>query len=289
MTLSHTPEPSAVPPARATVSVPSIGTAPVQPSAWGGRGSRGAMPLGEGTTPFTWQGSPWSLAGACFINAALMILTIGIYGFWGRTEIRRRMWASVRFLGEPLAYHGTPQELLKGFFAVMAVVLVPLFVVGTFVVIVFGQASGEFVLYQSALFLGLYPILAAVAFYRARRYRLSRTSWRGVRGSITGSSGSYGFLSWATAWAYPFTLGWIAPYRAVALNSKIVKDTHLGDRVLTFDGSSSKLYGPFALLWFGTIVLYFIVLTVIGLVIGSKPSPGNPDWWRLLTAVCGRS
>ncbi len=236
-------------------------------------------------TPFTWQGNPWSLTGACVVNAVLMILTLGIYGFWGRTEIRRRMWSSVRFLGEPLAYHGTPQELLKGFFAVLLAVLVPLFVVGTAVVIIYGQGSGVFELYQSGLFLCIYPVLAAVAFYRARRYRLSRTSWRGIRGSLNGSSSTYGFLSWATAWAYPFTLGWIAPYRAVALNRTIVKDTQLGDRQLSFTGSSSTLYGPFALLWFGTVVLIFVVFFALGHVLGSKPGPSRSQWWLSLSTA----
>ena len=238
-------------------------------------------------TPFTWQGNPWSLTGACLLNAVMMLLTLGIYGFWGRTEIRRRMWSSIRFMGEPLAYHGTPQELLKGFFAVMGAVLLPLFVVGIAVVIFFGQASSWFVSYQMALFLGIYPVLAAIAYYRARRFRLSRTSWRGVRGSIVGSSSSYGFLSWALAWAYPFTLGWIAPYRAVALNRKIVMDTQLGDRQLTFNGTSGTLYGPYALLWFGTIVLYFVVFGTLGAIVGTRfnpANPGNPFTWTTLTS-----
>ena len=251
-----------------TASVPSVAAAPVLPT----------------STLFTWHGSPWALTGACLINAILMVLTVGIYGFWGRTEIRRRMWSSVRLNGEPLAYHGTPLELLKGFFAVMLVVLVPLFLLGMVVVVFFGQASAVFGVYQIALFLGIYPVLAAIAFYRARRYRLSRTSWRGVRGSIDGSSTSYGFLSWATAWAYPFTLGWIAPYRAVTLQRKLVADTQLGDRRLQFNGSSSSLYGPFALLWFGTVVLYFAVFGVFGWVAGAKVTPQNPMWWTRLSA-----
>ena len=37
-----------------------------------------------------------------------------------------------------------PQELLRGFFAILLVVLVPLFVLGTVVVVFFGQASAVF-------------------------------------------------------------------------------------------------------------------------------------------------
>jgi uncharacterized membrane protein YjgN (DUF898 family) len=236
------------------------------------------------STPFTWTGSPWSLTGVCFLNALLMVLTLGIYGFWGRTEIRRRMWSSVRLYGEPIAYHGTPQELLRGFFTVLVVLLVPLFIIGTVVVVFFGQGSAVFGVYQIGLFLVVYPLLTAIAFYRARRYRLSRTSWRGVRGSMGGSSATYGFFSFATLCAYAPTLGWIGPYRAVALQRRLVSETHLGDRKLRFDGSSGAVYGRYALLWFGTLILYFAVFAAVGFAVGGMANAQNPIFWATLRA-----
>lgn len=228
--------------------------------------------------PFAWTGSPWSLAPICLLNAALGLLTIGVYTFWGRTELRRRMWSSVRFLGEPFTYHGTGRELMIGFLSVLAALLVPLFVIGTAIVVVFGQTSGTYAVYQLILFAVIYPVLAAVAYYRARRYRLSRTAWRGIRGSMTGSSGAYGFFSWATMLAYPFTLGWIAPYRAVALQRRLATETALGSEDLRFDGAAWPLYGRFALLWFGSIVLYLGVLGAMGEVIGYRAN--DPFWYQ---------
>jgi uncharacterized membrane protein YjgN (DUF898 family) len=252
-------------------SVPSI--VPGRPAAAEGTAHR---------IPFTWTGSPWKLTGICLLNAVLGILTVGIYTFWGRTEIRRRMWSSVRFLGEPLAYHGTPQELLKGFLGVLAVLLAPLFLIGGIVVIAFGQASSVFGVYQLALFAVVYPILTAVAFYRARRYRLARTSWRGIRGAMDGSSGEYGLLSWVLALAYPITLFWIVPYRAIALQRMLISDTQLGSEPLRFEGSSKSLYGRFALLWFGSIALYIAMFGVIAGAIGMRYDPQNPIWWTTL-------
>lgn len=234
------------------------------------------------TNPFTWTGNPWRLTGLCLLNALLSLLTVGIYSFWGRTEIRRRMWSSVRFLGEPLVYHGTAIELLKGFIAVLAALLVPLFLIGSFVVIYFGQASATFGIYQIALFAVVYPILTAIAFYRARRYRLARTSWRGIRGSLDGNSAPYGLMSWALSLAYPFTLFWIAPYRAVALQRMIVNDTHLGSERLRFTGTSRTVYGRYALLWFGSIFLYFVMFAAMGAAIGRRFDPQNPLWWATL-------
>jgi uncharacterized membrane protein YjgN (DUF898 family) len=273
-------------------SVPSVGRArspgdlapPADRAEVADKAIAGADPIArpDAVHPFAWRGSPWSLAPLCLMNAALTLLTVGVYNFWGRTEVRRRMWSSVRFLGEPLAYHGTARELMRGFLTVFAVLVVPIFLTGLIVVLLFGQASGTFGVYQIGLFAIVYPILTAIAFYRARRYRLSRTSWRGIRASMDGSSGEYGLISWALALAYPFTLAWIAPYRAVVLQRMLVTDTQLGSEPLRFEGSARPLYWRYALLWFGTLVLLFLVLAGIGTAIGPNFNPQNPLSWARL-------
>lgn len=82
--------------------------------------------------------------------------------------------------------------------------------------------------------------------------------------------------------AYPFTLGWIAPYRAVALQRRIVNDTYLGAERLHFTGSAKPVYGRYALLWFGSIVLYFVMFAVMGAAVGRRFDPQNPLWWTTL-------
>jgi uncharacterized membrane protein YjgN (DUF898 family) len=236
--------------------------------------------------PFTWSGSPWDLAPLALLNAVLTVLTLGVYSFWGRTEVRRRTWSSVRLLGDPFVYHGTPGELMRGFFLILAVLLLPLFLLGTAVVIVFGQASGVFAGYQLGLLLVLYPLLTAVAVYRARRYRLQRTSWRGIRGTMEGSAVRFAGWSWATALAYPLTLGWIHPFRAILLQRRLVGETRLGSERLAFAGTSGPLYFRFAVLWFGTIILVVVTFGTIGSIVGSRAVGGgvaNPMWWMSLS------
>jgi uncharacterized membrane protein YjgN (DUF898 family) len=262
---------TSVPPAGAGVASAASSTAPSAAS----------------TYPFAWSGSPWELAPLAALNAVLTVLTLGIYNFWGRTELRRRTWSSVRLLGDPLVYHGTPTELLRGFLLILAILLLPLFLIGTAVVIFYGQASSAFAGYQMGLILVFYPLLTAVALYRARRYRLQRTSWRGIRGTMEGSSTLYAGWSWATALAYPLTLGWIHPFRAILLQRRLVGETRLGSERLAFSGTSATLYGRFALLWFGTIILVIVTFGTIGSIIaaraGGNPA-ANPFWWMRIRA-----
>ncbi len=216
---------------------------------------------------FAWTGSPWSLTGTCLFNAMMTLLTVGVYSFWGRTEVRRRLWSSVRLDGEPLVYHGTGLELFKGFMGALLIVLLPIFLISMVLVIVYGQASGGWALYQIALLAVVYPVLKALATYRARRYRLARTSWRGVRGSMAGSSGEFAFLSWATSLLYPLTLGWIAPWRALYIQRFLAGDTMLGDRALDMKGSTPSLYLRFGLLWIGTLVIAICAFAAIGTIL----------------------
>ena len=243
----------------------------------------GSSPMPTAELPFMWAGNPWSLAGPCVFNALMTVITVGIYNFWGRTEIRRRLWACVRLDGEPLVYHGTGLEMFKGFTAAVLVVLLPIFVLSTALVIVFGQGSQSWMMFQVGLFVVVYPVLKAFATYRARRYRLARTSWRGIRGSVSGSASEFAFLSWATSILTPLTLGWILPWRELYIQRFLTGDTMLGDRKLSLRASAGSLYLRFALLWVGTIALYFVVVAgVVGIVAGQGVRMMSPaDWVKV--------
>jgi uncharacterized membrane protein YjgN (DUF898 family) len=55
------------------------------------------------------------------INLFLTIITLGIYRFWAKTNVRRFIWSNIRFMGDPLEYTGKASELLLGFMIVLAV------------------------------------------------------------------------------------------------------------------------------------------------------------------------
>src|SRR5579862_7371292 len=74
----------------------------------------------------SWDGNPWHLTGLCFLNALLIIITVGIYWFWARSEYRRFMWKMVRVEDEPLEYTGTGRELLIGYLRLFLFVILPL-------------------------------------------------------------------------------------------------------------------------------------------------------------------
>ena len=108
-----------------------------------------------------------------------------------------------------------------------------------------------------------------VGIYRAQRYRLLRTTWRGIRGSLDGKSMPYAMTYFLTALLVPMTLGWIIPWRTTKLQSMITNDAKFGSEPFAFRGNSGPLYGPFAVLWFGVLALFFVASLISGIVIAS--------------------
>lgn len=118
------------------------------------------------------------------------ILTLGFYRFWMKTRLRRWFWSAIRPGGHPLEYVGDPWEKLLGFF--IAVVILTFYIGLVNLVLMFVSFS----VFQSATigyigsFLGVIP-LWFYAQYRARRYVLGRTRWRGVRFGL--EPGAWGY------------------------------------------------------------------------------------------------
>jgi uncharacterized membrane protein YjgN (DUF898 family) len=238
--------------------------------------AHGAMSGGVGGEPLalTWKQQS-GLIGLSIVNFLLRIVTLGIYHFWGKTEVRRRIWSAIRLNGEPLEYTGTGKELFLGFLVVVAVILLPL-MLGVFAVtFTFGPDSLATALLQTLIYVALF-FLVGVAMHRALRYRLSRTRWRGIRGGLEGSSWSYAWTHFWTALLVPLTLGWIMPWRATMLQRALSNDMRFGNRPFRFEARSGPLYGPFAILWVGCVILFAAVGAVVGFGVQMSASKIDP-------------
>jgi uncharacterized membrane protein YjgN (DUF898 family) len=214
-----------------------------------------APPFPAATLHIAWVPPPGGFLGLSLLNGALRVITLGIYHFWGKTEVRQRIWSAIRINGEPLEYRGTGSELFRGFLIVFGLVLVPLAVSSFFMPLILGARSAGRGFYELSVW-SLLLLLWGLGIHRARRYRLSRTRWRGIRAGLSGAS-------WAFAWTYlwttalvPLTLGWILPWRAAHLQSRLFNDTHFGDKAFVFTGRSGPLYKRFWLVWLSAIVLF---------------------------------
>jgi len=191
-------------------------------------------------------------------GAGLLMLTLGIYRFWFATDVRRYLWSNTEIGGETLEYTGLATELLGGFLLAIAIV-VPLYTTVASAVLALDTAAKAI----AGIGFVLLVLLGQFALYRARRYRLTRTVFRGVRFDQHGSAwryAPYALLWWALVLA---TLGLAYPWAQAALQRFKMRHTSYGDLPGWFAGSGSELflYGlPIWLLVVGPIVIAVVAL-----------------------------
>ncbi len=231
-------------------------------------------PLAAGTPPrLAWVSPPQGWVRLALINNLLRILTLGLYHFWGKTEVRQRIWSAVRIDGEPLEYRGTGGELFKGFLVVFGLILLPLSIVGIVVPFALdGHAAAE-ASYQMLAWVFLLT-LAGFGMHRARRYRLSRTSFRGIRGGLSGKSRGFAWTYFWTMALVPLTLGWLYPYRSLVLYRDLTNASRFGDAAFSFEGRASGLYRRFWLVWVGGVALMVGIGAFIAAMLGPDPKLG---------------
>ncbi len=181
-------------------------------------------------------------------GAALLMVTLGIYRFWLATDVRRYLWANTEIGGETLEYSGTPFELLIGFLVAVAI-LIPIyagFFLATLDLGLFGSLSG-------VIAFGALWVLGQYAVYRARRYRLTRTIYRGLRFHQTGSAWAYALR--ASLWwiVSGITLGLAYPFQLASLERYKMRNTFYGDLAGRFDGSGWRLFLRGVPMWIAVV------------------------------------
>lgn len=194
------------------------------------------------------------------INGILTILTLGIYRFWAKTKVRRFFWSNIRFLDDPLEYTGTGGELFVGFLIVMAI----LFPLGLIYSAIGALAPPDIPAIQIGLEVVYYLVIYAliqIGFYRMWRYRMSRTTWRGVRFGLDGSTWTY--LKLAIGWTLlsTITLGLAYPWMQIDLWRYQVRHTRIGSEIFKFEGNAKDLIWP----W---MIVYIPLLCIVGASFG---------------------
>ncbi len=222
-----------------------------------------------GTVRFLGQDRPyWRLL---IRGAVLLMVTLGLYRFWLATDIRRFLWANTEIAGESLEYTGTAIELLVGFLIAIAL-LVPLYAAFFFAALdlgLLGKLSG-------VLGFVLLALLGQFAVYRARRYRLTRTVYRGVRFHQTGSAWRYAVCALFWWGMIAVTMGLAYPWAQASLERFKMRHTYYGDLAGEFEGSALSLFVRGFPMW---------LVVMVPFVLGLGATVSAIDWTALAEAA----
>lgn len=177
-------------------------------------------------------------------GAALELVTLGFYRFWLVTDIRRHLWSNTLIDGDSLEYTGRARELLIGFLIALAI-LAPFWLL----YFLAGVEAERFQAFASTpLFILLYAF-GQFAIYRARRYRLTRTIWRGVRFWMDGSGWAYALRAMGWTALMMLTFGLVLPWRQAALERYKMRHSHYGNLQGRFEGKGWELVKEIWWMW----------------------------------------
>jgi len=175
-------------------------------------------------------------------NILLTLITLGFYYFWGKVRIRKYLYNKTEFEGERFAYHGTGKELLIGW------MIAALFLGLIFGLSVAAELRWKGVLTQvlSTIFIYLGILfLIPPAVVLSQKYRLSRTSWRGIRFSFRGSVMHFMKIYIPGLLLIILTLGIYYPFFLTNIRKFQITYTYFGNSNFAFDGRGNDIVGKF--------------------------------------------
>ena len=211
--------------------------------------SAGAVPRAEDgpAARARYDGTAGEVARIALSNALFNLLTLGIYRFWAKTRLRRYFWPAVRLHGDRLEYTGRAGELLVGFLIAFAILAVFVLVVEAITAMIGEDTTAADVI---GFLQGLvFYFLIYVAIFRARRYRLTRTQWRGIRGGQSGSAAAFALKALGWTFVVLITLGLAYPVLRTRLSRYQMENTWFGSQAFALDARAGEIFGTWFLAW----------------------------------------
>jgi uncharacterized membrane protein YjgN (DUF898 family) len=199
-----------------------------------------------------------------FRNLLVILATGGVYYFWGKVRLRQYLWSRLSLDGYRLEFRGRGGEMFKGFLMILCGLAI--WGVGTTVIEL--SNLGQSLLIRLALGVATFLVilfLAFVAQFSAQRYRLTRTRWRGIGGSMRGSALVYALKAMAMMALVGISLFQARPYVSLRLLEHRLNRVSIGDRPVTFAGcQAGAIYGRYLLGCFGVVAVTIVLSIGLG-------------------------
>lgn len=242
-----------------------------------------------GELQVSYRGDPAKLFPLALGTGVLGVVTLGIYRFWAKARIRRHVWEKVRVGDDAMEFTGTGLEMFLGFLMAvvvlaiyLAVVQLILFAVGIRFVLDPQNEMEEIAQGVSIAlsFLAVLPLMLFAA-YRARRYKLARTRFRGIRFAMENAAGGYMLRGLIYLALTVVSLGLLWPLMTYRLEAYMTERTWYGGARFRQGGRWTGLCSAYL------HVVVGIVLIGLSVLVGIGGSPGLSGLLATVGAIWG--
>ena len=203
--------------------------------------------LGEEHNPLRlrFHGNGSSLFGIFAINTLLTLLTLGVYYFWGKAKIRRYMHSQTELHNSRFANHTTGGELCIGW--IKAIILILTIVLISEIPSFFWEDMTHEWITTLAFYGLLLFVFLPLAIVGSLRFRLSRTSYQGIRFSFRGNGKTFFKIYYIGLLKTIFTLGLYYPYFETKIRLFLTRNVRFGTGRFEFAATGRALFWPFVI------------------------------------------
>jgi uncharacterized membrane protein YjgN (DUF898 family) len=194
---------------------------------------------------------------------------LGIYRFWAKTRIRKYLWSGTAAGEDSFEYTGTGLEKFLGFLVAIVILAIYLGIV-QMILLFFGLSlmadatttAGQ-IAQTAAIYLSIFAVMPLIFFaqYRARRYKMARTRWRGVRFGMESAAWGYVWRAILHNLLTIITAGILLPRQTFYLEKFMADRTWFGDGQFVQDGRWQALFPGLKHIIAGVVLIVFGGLT----------------------------
>jgi uncharacterized membrane protein YjgN (DUF898 family) len=207
----------------------------------------------EPTTGYrlAFHGKGGEFFGIVIVNWLLTAITLGLYYPWAKARTLQYLYGTTDFNGSRFSFHGTGSEMFKGF---IKAILIFAIIFCIFFLFIWMQMPGIGLL----LFYGGIISIIPLAIHGSYRYRMSRTSWRGIRFGYRGDRAELFKLFFKWIFFTIITFGIYGAWMAINLRNYVLSRVRFGNLEFNYKGDGGDYF------WLN-FKGYFLTLITLGI------------------------
>jgi uncharacterized membrane protein YjgN (DUF898 family) len=191
------------------------------------------------------------------VNIILSILTLSLYYPWAKERTLKYLYNKNTFEGTPFVFSGTGKEMFKGYVKALAILAI---LYGVFFYLVLNDSPGLAFLVVYGGILALLPI----AIHGSYRYRMAKSSWRGIRFGYTGVQKTLIGIFFKGLFFTLITFGIYSPWFAMDLRRYLLSNISIGNARFVYTGGGTDYFTM-------SIKGYFLTIFTLGIYM---------FWWQ---------
>ena len=172
------------------------------------------------------------------VNMLLSILSLGLYYPWSKAAFLKYVYQETEFATSRFIFHGTGKEMFRGFIKAMGIILflIVIFIAGSFSKNTFLKAGSAFIFYLG------FTLITPLAIHGRMRYRLSRTSWRGIHFGYRGDLKRIYRVYLLGLFVSAITLGIYTPWFINNLRKEVISNVRFGNVQFQYKGEGREFF-----------------------------------------------